>query len=149
MAMIHVKASGMVDAPLQQVYDFLRDYRINHPSILPPRVFQNYTVEQGGEGAGTIARFDMHAGGRVRPFRMRVSEPEPGRRLEESDTRSSAVTRFDFAPLDDGAKTQLTITTEWRGAGGIGGFFERTFAPRALKGVYEDELRRIADRFPS
>lgn len=146
MAKIHVEAAGTVNAPPQQVYDFLRDYRTNHPSILPEN-FKNYMVELGGDGAGTIARFDVHAGGRVRPFRVEVSEPEPGRRLEESDTRSSAVTNFDFAPLDGGAKTRLTITTEWNGAGGVGGFFERTFAPRVLKGVFEDELRRIADRF--
>ena len=147
MAIVHAEAAGTVNAPPQQVYDFLRDYRTNHPSILPPNVFQNYLVELGGEGAGTVVRFDMHAGGRVRPMRMEVSEPQPGRRLEESDTRSSAVTTFDFAPEDNGAKTRLTITTEWQGAGGVGGFFERTFAPRALKGIYEDELHRIAERF--
>ena len=147
MAKIHVEAAGTVNAPPQQVYDFLRDYQTNHPSILPPGVFKNYMVELGGQGAGTVIRFDMHAGGRVRPFRMEVSEPEPGRRLEESDTRSSAVTTFDLAPLDNGAKSRLTITTEWNASGGVGGFFERTFAPRVVRGVYEDELRRIAGRF--
>jgi uncharacterized protein YndB with AHSA1/START domain len=147
MAKIHVEATGTVNAPPQQVYDFLRDYQTNHPSILPPDVFKNYMVELGGAGAGTVVRFEMNAGGRVRPFRMEVSEPEPGRRLEESDTRSSAVSDFDFAPIDGGTKTRLTITTEWNASGGVGGFFERTFAPRVLKGVYEDELRRITERF--
>jgi uncharacterized protein YndB with AHSA1/START domain len=143
MGTIHAEASGTVNAPPQRVYDFLRDYRTNHPSILPPQVFKNYLVELGGEGAGTVVRFDMHAGGRVRGYRMEVSEPEPGRRLVESDTRSSAVTAFACAPLENGARTRLTITTEWKSSGGVGGFFERTFAPRVLRGIYEDELRRI------
>lgn len=146
MAKIHVEAASTVNASPRQVYDFMRDYRTHHPDILPEN-FQNYMVELGGEGAGTVIRFDLRAGGRTRPFRMEVSEPEPGRRLEESDTRSSAITTFDFAPVDGGAKTRLTITTEWNASSGVGGFFERNFAPRVLHGVYEDELRRIAARF--
>jgi hypothetical protein len=38
----------------------------------------------------------------------------------------------------------VQISTSWQGAGGIGGFFERTFAPRAMKAIYEDELHRLA-----
>ncbi|HEV2375294.1 MAG TPA: hypothetical protein VGS19_24440 [Streptosporangiaceae bacterium] len=30
-----------------------------------------------------------------------------------------------------------------RGAGGIGGLFERMFAPRVLRAIYTDELKRL------
>jgi hypothetical protein len=33
-------------------------------------------------------------------------------------------------------------TQQWDAVAGIGGFFERIFAPRALRSIYEDELRR-------
>jgi hypothetical protein len=35
------------------------------------------------------------------------------------------------------------IATTWEGAGGIAGFFERLFAPRAMRGIYVDELDRL------
>lgn len=149
MGTIHVEAAGIVDAPPQTVYDFMRDYRVKHPSVLPPENFKNYMIELGGMGEGTVIQVDILAGGRTRHFRMEVSEPEPGRRLVESDTRSTAVTTFTFTPLDDGRRSRLTIATEWQGGGGVGGFFERTFAPRALRGIYQDELRHIAAQFAS
>jgi hypothetical protein len=35
------------------------------------------------------------------------------------------------------------IASRWDGASGIGGFFERLFAPRVLRGIYADELGRL------
>ena len=37
----------------------------------------------------------------------------------------------------------VRISTNWDGATGIGGFFERTFAPRAMHRIYLDELERL------
>jgi hypothetical protein len=37
----------------------------------------------------------------------------------------------------------VQISTTWDGAGGIGGVFERLFAPRAMRGIYADELERL------
>ena len=34
-------------------------------------------------------------------------------------------------------------STRWNGAGGVGGFFERIFAPRAMRAIYADELERL------
>jgi len=36
------------------------------------------------------------------------------------------------------------VTTTWDGAGGIGGFFERTFAPKGLGRIYDSLLDRLA-----
>ncbi len=43
----------------------------------------------------------------------------------------------------EGDACQVRISTTWRGAGGIGGFFERLFAPRVLRRIYDDELSRL------
>ena len=61
--------------------------------------------------------------------------------LTESDTNSSAVTTFTVRPAGDNASVR--IDCEWNGASGIGGFFERTFAPRAMRGILADELARL------
>jgi len=72
---------------------------------------------------------------------MQVAEPQPGRVLSESDTNSSLVTTFTVTP-QDGASL-VVISTTWEGARGIGGFFERLFAPRVMHGIYTDELERL------
>ncbi len=73
---------------------------------------------------------------------MRVAEPDPGRILTESDTGSSAVTTFTVTPQGD--RCLVRISTTWEGAGGIGGFLERVFAPRVMRRIYADELGRLA-----
>src|SRR6266568_3658011 len=75
---------------------------------------------------------------------MRVDEPEPGRVLTESDTGSSLVTTWTVTP--EGHGSRVRVETRWQGAGGVGGVFERLFAPRVLRGIYSDELGRL-DRY--
>src|SRR5581483_1446666 len=143
MSTIHVCAEGMVNAPAPTVFGYIADMREHHPHFLPA-AFSDFEVEAGGVGAGTTTRFKVTAGGRTREYHMRVDEPEPGRVLTESDTESSLVTTFTVDP--DGERSRVQISTTWEGAGGIGGFFERTFAPKVLRGLYEDELERL-DRY--
>ena len=140
MARNVVSAEAMVDAPPDTVYRYLADMRDHHPRFLPP-AFSDFQVESGGVGAGTVTRFTMTAGGRAREYRMKVAEPEPGRVLTESDMDSSAVTTFAVSPRD--GASLVRISTAWDGAGGIGGFFERMFAPRVLRAIYADELKRL------
>lgn len=140
MGTIHVSAERVVDAPADTVYSYIADQREHHPHFLPP-AFSGFTVESGGVGAGTITRFKVTAGGRTREYRMQVTEPEPGRVLSESDTNSSLVTTFTVTRQGDSARVQ--ISTTWEGAGGIGGFFERMFAPRVMRGIHADELERL------
>jgi polyketide cyclase/dehydrase/lipid transport protein len=140
MARNVVSAESTVDAPADTVYGYLADMRDHHPRFLPP-AFSDFQVESGGIGAGTVTRFTMTAGGRTREYRMKVDEPEPGRVLTESDMNSTAVTTFTVSPR--GGTSLVTISTEWDGASGIGGLFERMFAPRVLRDIYADELRRL------
>jgi uncharacterized protein YndB with AHSA1/START domain len=139
MAKVVASAERGIDAPADQVYRSLADMH-QHPRFLPP-AFTDFEVEEGGVGAGTITRFKITAGGRTRSYRMQVSEPVPGQTLVEADTGSSLVTTFNVTARDGGS--QVAITTSWDGASGIGGFFERTFAPRALRRLYLDQLDRL------
>ncbi len=140
MAEIRVAAERAIAAPAEQVYRYLADYRAHHPRFLPP-AFSDFQVEQGGVGAGTVVRFRLTAGGRSRAYRQRVAEPTPGRVLTESDLDSSSVTTFTVTPDGDGCRVR--IETAWQGAGGVGGLFERLFAPRVLRRLYADELARL------
>jgi uncharacterized protein YndB with AHSA1/START domain len=139
MAKVEASAERTIDAPADAVYGYLADMH-QHPRFLPP-AFSDFQVEEGGVGAGTVTRFAVTAGGRTRTYRMRVTEPAPGRTLVESDANSSLVTTFNVEP--QGGRSLVRISTSWDGAAGIGGFFERTFAPRALGRIYVDELERL------
>jgi uncharacterized protein YndB with AHSA1/START domain len=140
MAKILISAERTVEAPPETVYGYIADMREHHPHFLPP-AFSDFRVESGGVGAGTVARYKMTAGGRTREYQMKVAEPEPGRILTESDTGSSAVTTFTVSP--QGTASLVQISTTWDGAQGIGGFFERMFAPRVMRAIYLDELNRL------
>jgi uncharacterized protein YndB with AHSA1/START domain len=139
MAKVNATAERTIDAPAERVYGYLADMH-QHPHFLPPE-FSDFQVEEGGVGAGTVTRFAVTAGGRTRNYRMRVTEPEPGRTLVESDASSSLVTTFNVEP--EGGKSLVRISTSWDGASGIGGFFERTFAPKAMRKIYLEELDRL------
>jgi uncharacterized protein YndB with AHSA1/START domain len=139
MAKVEASAERTIDAPAGQVYGYLADMH-QHPRFLPP-AFSDFKVEEGGVGAGTVTSFAVTAGGRTRNYRMRITEPEPGRTLVESDANSSLVNTFNVEPQGD--KSLVRISTSWDGAAGIGGFFERTFAPKALQRMFLDELERL------
>jgi hypothetical protein len=140
MGSLQVVAERAIDAPADAVYGYLADMREHHPRFLP-QAFSGFEVESGGVGAGTVTRFTVTAGGRRRSYRMQVAEPEPGRVLTESDTNSSLVTTTTVTP--DGSASRVQISTRWEGAAGIGGFFERLFAPRVMRGICADELERL------
>ena len=143
MAEVSAVAEGLVRAPAHVVYSLIADYRNHHPNFLPPSI-SNFEIERGGVGDGTIATYTVSAGRRSRNFRVRVSEPEPGRVLTESDTTSSLATTWTVTP--EGDLSRIRMETRWDGAHGVAGFFERLFAPGALRRIYNDELRRL-DRY--
>ena len=119
----------------------LADYEAVRPRILPVQ-FSEYRVESGGHGAGTRVHWTFAATSkRVRDQLLDVTEPAPGT-LVETDRNSSMVTTWTVLAADAGTST-VRVRTTWNGAGGIGGFFERTFAPKGLARVYADLLGRL------
>jgi uncharacterized protein YndB with AHSA1/START domain len=139
MAKVVASTERSIDAPADEVYSYLADMH-QHQQFLPP-AFSDFRIEQGGIGAGTVTSFKTTAGGRTRSYRMQISEPAPGRTLVETDTNSSLVTTFNVTPRGD--KSLVSITTSWDGASGIGGIFERTFAPPAVRRLYAEALDRL------
>ena len=137
---ILISAERTVDAPADAVYRYIADMREHHPRFLPP-AFSDFRVESGGVGAGTTTRFKVTTGWRTREYQMKVAEPEPGRILTESNTGSSLVTTYTVSP--QGGASLVQISTAWKAASGIGGLFERIFAPRVMRAIYADELNRL------
>lgn len=143
MSYVHVNSERVVDARPDEVYDILTDYAGKRQHLLTPN-FLDYTVEQGGHGEGTVVHYRLHAAGRERPYRINVKEAERGRVITEQDTNSSLVTTWTLFPLQGGQQTRVQIASQWEGASGIGGFFERTFAPLGLRRVYADMLSLLS-----
>lgn len=141
MGTITVVQEGRVGAPADLTYRLIAD-DAHHRQFLPDG-FSDFEVLEGGIGAGTLHRFTVTAGGRAREYVMRVDEPQPGRVITETDQGSSLVTSFTVTP--DGDSCLVRIETRWNGTGGIGGYFERTFAPRVMRKMYADELTRLDD----
>jgi Polyketide cyclase / dehydrase and lipid transport len=139
MATVTARASRALDAPPDQVLEFLRDYRDARPRILTDN-YTAYRVEGGGQGAGTVFAYHFNSGRRERDYRMSVEEDSSG--LSERDQLSSFVNRWTVAPNGDGA--EVTLEASWQGASGIGGMFERTFAPRVLQRIYGQMLDKLA-----
>jgi uncharacterized protein YndB with AHSA1/START domain len=142
MAEIYVAAEGHVAAPPEQVYTYIADHQQHHPNFLPP-AFSDYRVETGGVGAGTVVSYKLKLGGKDRPGRARIAEPEPGRVITETLTDSDYVTTFTVIPDGDG--TRVRIETRGR-TSGIAGAIERFIVPRLLQPLYADELERL-DRY--
>ena len=144
MSFIHAEASLEIEAPAEKIYAVLADYQKGHPAILPKAYFKELTVEQGGQGAGTVIRVHMSVYGTQRTLRMQVTEPQPGRLLVESDPQAGVTTSFKLEPLNGAARTRLTIATDSKAGPGLQGWFEKLFNPSITKRIYKEELRQIA-----
>jgi len=144
MARVKAQATRTVDASPEKVLDVLRDYRDARQRILTDN-YTAYRVEQGGHGDGTVIGYHFTAGGRERDYRLRVEESTG--ELRERDELSSFVSTWSVRP--EGAGSSVTIESSWEGAGGIGGFFERTFAPIGLRRIYGQLLERLAAQLQS
>lgn len=143
MAEIRARMQLQIPAPPALIYDLLADYHRGHPDILPTRYFQRFKVEEGGVGAGTRISFEMRAFGSTRHFEMRVSEPEPGHVLMETDLATGAATTFKVERGPGGQGSVVSISTRYR-KGGVAGWVESLMAPRFLRQVYSEELELLA-----
>jgi hypothetical protein len=141
MSQVVATAERVVHAPAERVRSALADYVDTRPRLLSEQ-FSDYRVEAGGRGPGTRVHWRFAATSkRVREQFVQVTLPAEGT-LVETDTASSMVTVWTVQPADDATST-VAVRTVWNGAGGIGGFFERTFAPKGLRRVYLGMLERL------
>ncbi|MEV5458243.1 SRPBCC family protein [Streptomyces cellulosae] len=141
MAQVEATTERIVAADADRVFDALADYSGTRAKLLPEQ-FSEYEVREGGDGEGTLVHWKLQATSkRVRDCLLEVTEPTDGE-LVEKDRNSSMVTTWRVTPAGEG-RARVVVTSVWNGAGGIGGFFERTFAPKGLARIYDAVLARL------
>lgn len=140
MAQVTVTAQRVIHGSVEQVRTALADYQSTRPKILTEH-YSDYELKAGGRGAGTLVHWKLAATEkRVRDQLVEVTEADGA--LVEKDQNSSMVTTWTVTPADEGHST-VEVHTTWNGAGGIGGFFERTFAPGGLRKIYDGVLDKL------
>ncbi|MGH3436464.1 MAG: SRPBCC family protein [Sciscionella sp.] len=141
MAQVKVTAERTVGASAAKVSGALADYTETRPKLLTDQ-FSEYEVRDGGSGAGTTVHWKLQATQkRVRDCLFAVTAPEENT-LVETDANSSMVTTWTVRAAGEGRST-VGIETTWNGAGGIGGFFEKTFAPLGMRKIYDAMLTKL------
>jgi uncharacterized protein YndB with AHSA1/START domain len=142
MGQVEATTERIVAGSPEDVFDALADYSGVRGRLLPEQ-FSEYEVREGGDGEGTLVHWKLQATSkRVRDCLLEVTEPTDGE-LVEKDRNSSMVTTWTVTPAGEG-KSKAVVTTVWNGAGGIGGFFEKTFAPKGLGRIYDEVLAKLA-----
>ena len=143
MAQVEATTQREIAAEPDEVRRAIADYRETRPKLLTDH-FSEYEVREGGNGAGTVVHWKLHATSkRVRDCLIDVTEPAGGE-LVESDRNSTMVTTWKVEPGSSDGTARVTLRTTWKGAGGIGGFFERAFAPKGLARIYDEMLAKLA-----
>jgi Polyketide cyclase / dehydrase and lipid transport len=139
MGQVSAASTVLIDAEPAAVLAAIADYQTVRPKILSPH-YSGYRVLEGGQGAGTVATWKLQATkSRVRDVKATVDVA--GHTVIEKDANSSMVTNWTVAPAGTGST--VTVKTSWTGAGGIAGFFEKTFAPLGLKKIQAEVLDKL------
>ncbi|MFE7009202.1 SRPBCC family protein [Streptomyces sp. NPDC057651] len=142
MAQVEAITERVIAAKPDDVFDALADYSGTRAKLLPEH-FSEYEVREGGDGEGTLVHWKLQATSkRIRDCLLEVGEPTDGE-LVEKDRNSSMVTTWRVTPSGEGA-SRVVVSTVWNGAGGVGGFFEKTFAPKGLGRIYDEVLAKLA-----
>ncbi|APU13885.1 MULTISPECIES: SRPBCC family protein [Actinoalloteichus] len=144
MAEVKVTVEREFDDEVSRIRELIADYQETRPAVLPPP-FSEYEVLAGGTGAGTRVRWKLQATkSRIRDCVLDVDQSAEGD-LIERDANSSMVTTWTVRPGVAG-RSRVAVTNTWQGAAGVGGFFERTFAPMGLRRIYGELLDNLARR---
>lgn len=134
------RATKIINAPAELIYNIIADFRNQHGHILPKQYFQALEVEEGGFGAGTITRFQMRLLGQTKHFRTLITEPHPGRMLIETDIQSGTPTTFTISPLAEENGIRVEISTELKSGSAVENFLGKFM----LQKVYRAELDLLA-----
>ncbi|MEZ5212421.1 MULTISPECIES: SRPBCC family protein [unclassified Gordonia (in: high G+C Gram-positive bacteria)] len=142
MGQVTAASSLDIAAAPEVVLAALSDYREVRPAILPAN-YRDYAVVEGGTGAGTVVHWILQATEkRSRDVLADVTASADS--VTESDRNSSMVTVYRVTAAGTGSRVE--VITTWQGAGGIGGFFEKTFAPKGLGRIQSELLGNLKTR---
>ncbi len=139
MGQVSAASTILVNVDPATALGAVADYQNVRPKILSPQ-YSQYEVLQGGQGAGTVAKWQLQAT-KSRVRNVQVNVDVAGRTVIEKDANSSMVIRWTVAPAGPGSS--VTVDTTWTGAGGVKGFFEKTFAPLGLKKIQAEVLGNL------
>lgn len=139
MGQVSASSTILIDAEPATVLDAVADYTTVRPRILSPH-YSEYRVLQGGQGQGTVAAWKLQAT-KSRSRQVQAAVDLAGRTVIEKDANSTLVTNWTVAPAGPGSS--VTVKTMWNGAGGIKGFFEKTFAPLGLRKIQAEVLANL------
>jgi carbon monoxide dehydrogenase subunit G len=139
MGQVSASTTVLIDADPATVLAAVEDYEAMRPKILSEH-YSGYQVLQGGQGAGTVAAWKLQAT-KSRSRDVKATVDVAGRTVIEKDANSSMVTNWTVAPAGPGSS--VTVKTSWQGAGGVGGFFEKTFAPIGLRKIQGEVLANL------
>lgn len=139
MGQVSASNTVLIDATPEAVLAAVADYQTVRPKILSSH-YSNYQVLEGGQGAGTVVTWKLQATeSRVRDIKATVDVA--GKTVIEKDANSTLVTNWTVAP--EGTGSTVTVKTSWQGAGGVKGFFEKTFAPLGLRKIQDAVLANL------
>jgi hypothetical protein len=139
MGQVSASSTILIDAEPETVLAAVADYQAVRPKILSPH-YSDYRVLEGGQGAGTVATWKLQAT-KSRARDVKANVDVAGHTVIEKDANSTMVTNWIVAPAGSGSS--VTVKTSWQGAGGIGGFFEKTFAPLGLRKIQGEVLENL------
>lgn len=145
MGRVTANTTIVIEAPVAAVTGAIADYAQVRPRIQPEE-YTAYRLLEGGQGHGTVAAWNLRATSkRSRDVQAEVTvEDAPGHwSLVEKDANSSMATVYTVREATAGSLVEMT--TSWKGAGGVGGFFERLFAPAGLKRIQHSLLKNLKD----
>jgi hypothetical protein len=139
MGQVSAASTILINVEPEATLAAVADYQKMRPKILSAQ-YSEYEVLQGGQGAGTVAKWKLQATkSRVRDVQVNVDVA--GHTVIEKDANSSMVINWTVAPAGPGSS--VTVKTTWTGAGGVKGFFEKTFAPLGLKRIQSEVLTNL------
>jgi hypothetical protein len=139
MGQVSASSTVLINAAPDAVLAAVADYQTVRPKILSSH-YSGYQVLEGGQGAGTVVTWKLQATeSRVRDVKSAVDVA--GHSVIEKDANSTMVTTWTVAPAGTGST--VTTKTTWTGAGGVKGFFEKTFAPLGLRKIQAEVLENL------
>src|SRR5665213_2067582 len=121
MAQVSATSTILINVDPAATLAALADYQNVRPKILSPH-YSEYQVLQGGQGQGTVVKW----------------------KLQATKSRSRNV-----QANVDVAGHSVIVKTSWTGAGGVKGFFEKTFAPLGLKKIQGEVLANLKKELES
>ena len=140
MGQVSASSTILIDAEPTVVLSAVADYSVVRPKILSPH-YSSYQVLDGGQGRGTVASWKLQAT-KSRSREIRATVDLAGRTVIEKDANSTLVTNWTVAPAGT-AGSSVTVKTTWNGTTGIGGFFEKIFAPVGLRKIQDEVLANL------